>query len=138
MTNFPIKNAGAAILAGGENRRMPVPKAFIEVDGQTIIEKSITLASSLFNEVHIVTNRPDHFSFLQTRMLGDIYDIRGPMTGILTALINTRHAWAFISARDMPLLSRALIAPMAPAPTKTPPPIPPLQNSAAPPLPLYS
>lgn len=104
-----LKNCSGAILAGGENRRMPVPKAFIKVGGQPIIERNLEAVKSFFEEVFIVTNQPEAYAYLGVPMLGDTYDIRGPMTGIFTALLNASKQWVFISACDMPFINIALI-----------------------------
>ncbi len=112
MNKF-INKCSAAILAGGENRRMPILKAFIEVEGQKIIERNLKIMKSIFSEIFIITNQPEAYSHLKTPLLGDIYDIRGPMTGIFTALLNSSNRWIFISACDMPFLSTKLIEYMA-------------------------
>lgn len=104
-----IRNCTGVILAGGENTRMPVLKAFIKVGGKKIIERNITVMKQLFREVFIVTNEPEHYAYLKTPLMGDIYDIRGPMTGILSALLNSPHTWVFISACDMPFINKKLI-----------------------------
>ncbi len=104
-----IDNCSAFILAGGENTRMPVLKAFIEVNGQTIIEKSLYVLKQLFSNVAIVTNQPELYTYLTTPMLGDIYDSRGPMTGIATALLNSSQQWNFIFACDMPFIDISVI-----------------------------
>ncbi len=104
-----INNCSAFILAGGENTRMPVLKAFIEVNGQTIIQRSINVLKQLFSDVAIVTNQPELYTYLTMPMLGDIYDSRGPMTGITTALLNSSHQWNFVSACDMPFIDTAVI-----------------------------
>lgn len=108
-----IKDCTGVILAGGENRRMPVPKALISVHGQPIIRRNLTLIERLFADNMIVTNEPGRYSFLDTRFIGDIYDIRGPATGILSALLNCRTGWIFVSACDMPFLNEGLIRAMA-------------------------
>ena len=108
-----IKNCTAAILAGGENRRMPVLKAFIDVEGRKIIEINLGTVKRLFEEVFIVTDRPEACLYLGVPMLGDVYDIRGPMTGIFTSLLNSSKQWVFISACDMPFLNKDLIEYMA-------------------------
>jgi molybdopterin-guanine dinucleotide biosynthesis protein A len=112
MNNF-IKNCTGVILAGGENTRMPVPKAFIKVSGKPVIENNLKIIKELFMEVFIVTNQPENYAHLRTPMLGDIYDIRGPMTGIFTSLVNSSNPWVFISACDMPFLNKDLIEYMA-------------------------
>jgi molybdopterin-guanine dinucleotide biosynthesis protein A len=108
-----INDCTGAILAGGENTRMPLLKAFIEVDGQKIIERNIRTTRQLFKENFIVTNQPEYYSGLGLPLLGDVYDVRGPITGICTVLLNASNNWVFISACDMPFLNKALIVYMA-------------------------
>lgn len=108
MSNL-IENCTGVILAGGENTRMPVLKAFIKVKGKPIIEKNLALIQQLFEETFIVTNQPSAYSHMKVPLLGDIHDIRGPMTGIFTSLFNSPTPWVFISACDMPFISSDLI-----------------------------
>ncbi|RJR17773.1 MAG: molybdenum cofactor guanylyltransferase [Nitrospiraceae bacterium] len=112
MTAF-INDCTGAILAGGENTRMPLLKSFIEVGGQKIIERNIGTTRPLFKEYFIVTNQPEYYSALGVPLLGDVYDERGPMTGIFTVLLNASNSWVFISACDMPFLNKDLIGYMA-------------------------
>ncbi|MEF9475543.1 MAG: NTP transferase domain-containing protein [Candidatus Mariimomonas ferrooxydans] len=46
-------------------------------------------------------------------ILGDVYDVRGPMTGVLTSRLNSSNHWVFISACDMPFINEHLIRYMA-------------------------
>lgn len=108
-----LKNCTGAILAGGENSRMPVLKAFIEVNNIKIIEKNLKIMKSLFNEVFIITNQPEYYIYPDTTLLGDIYQVRGPMTGLLTSLLNSSSRWVFASACDMPFINSDLIRFMA-------------------------
>ncbi len=107
--NTYIENCSSVILAGGENSRMPVLKAFIEVNGQRIIERNLDVLQQLFSEVSIVTNQPGLYTYLDLPMLGDVYDTRGPMTGIVTALLNVSNPWVFVSACDMPYINKSVI-----------------------------
>jgi len=107
--NGLIDGSTGVILAGGENRRMPVVKAFIKVGGRPIIERSLGLMRRLFGEVFIVTNQPELYIHLDAFLLGDGYDIRGPMTGILTSLINASNEWVFVIACDMPFIDERVI-----------------------------
>lgn len=108
--NSLIKNCTGVILAGGENTRMPVSKAFIKIDGEKIIERNLRIMRSLFSEVFIVTNQPEDYVYLSTQLLGDVYDVRGPMTGIFTALLNSSNKWVFVSACDMPFINKEIIS----------------------------
>ena len=110
--NF-IDNCTGVILAGGENKRMPALKAFIEVEGKKIIERNLKIMKKLFREIFIVTNQPELYTYLGVPMFGDVYNMRGPMTGVLTALMNSSNKWIFVSACDMPFLNPGLIRFMA-------------------------
>ena len=112
MNNI-IKNCTGVILAGGENKRMPVLKAFIKINGEKIIERNLKIMRQLFKEIFIVTNQPELYLYLKTHLLGDVYDIRGPMTGIFTSLLNSSNRWVFVSACDMPFINKQLIKYMA-------------------------
>ncbi len=104
-----IKNCTGVILAGGENKRMPFLKAFIEVNGKKIIERNLKIMKKLFKEVFIITNNPEAYVYLSVPLLGDVYNRRGPMTGILSALLNSSNMWVFISACDMPFINEHII-----------------------------
>ena len=107
--SYELIDCTGVILAGGENRRMPVPKAFIKINGKRIIEKNLKLMKRLFKEVFVVTNQPEAYFYLGAAMLGDIYNIRGPMTGIFTSIVNSAYTWIFVTACDMPFISEHLI-----------------------------
>lgn len=126
------------ILAGGENKRMPVLKPFIEINGERIIERSLRIMKRLFRETVIVTNQPEHYLYLETRMLGDAYNIRGPMTGVFTALLNAPSAWVFVSACDMPFINEELIRYMASKRHDCDAVVPLLNNRAEPLFAFYS
>jgi molybdopterin-guanine dinucleotide biosynthesis protein A len=64
---------------------------------------------NLFREIFIITNTPELYVYLGVPMLGDIYPLKCPMTGIFTSLINSRNPWVFISACDMPFINKELI-----------------------------
>jgi molybdopterin-guanine dinucleotide biosynthesis protein A len=112
MTEF-LNDCTGVILAGGENKRMPVLKSFITVEGHRIIEKNLKIMKLLFKDNFIVTNQPEYYTYLETPLFGDVYDTRGPMTGIFTALLNSSSQWVFISACDMPFISEDIIRFMA-------------------------
>ncbi|MBI4844770.1 MAG: molybdenum cofactor guanylyltransferase [Nitrospirae bacterium] len=108
-----ISNSTGIILAGGENTRMPVLKSFIKVKGRSIISRNLSILKGLFDRNFIVTNHPELYSRLRTPMLGDVYNVRGPMSGVFTALLNSPTEWIFVIACDMPFISRELILSMA-------------------------
>jgi len=105
-----MSSVGAAvILAGGENRRYPKLKAFIEIDGQTIIERSIALLRERFASVMISTNRPEAFFRFGLPMIGDVLLSRGPMCGMHAALKHIGSGAALFIACDMPFVNPKVI-----------------------------
>ncbi|MDP2753921.1 MAG: molybdenum cofactor guanylyltransferase [Nitrospirota bacterium] len=99
----------ALILAGGENKRFPVIKGFLEISGKRIIEKNIELLKGIFNKVIISTNNPELYFYLGVLMVGDVVEYRGPMTGILSGLTIPEVSEVFVTACDMPFINTMLI-----------------------------
>jgi molybdopterin-guanine dinucleotide biosynthesis protein A len=108
-----VNNCTAVILAGGENKRMPVIKSFIKIEGDTIINRQLMVLKALFYNIMIITNEPQRYIHLKIPLYGDVYPRRGPLTGILTALINSKTEWVCITACDMPFLNEQLLRYMA-------------------------
>lgn len=101
-----------AVLAGGENSRLPATKAFVELGGKRLIESAIDTLSGLFDRVVISTNEPEKYFYLGVPLVGDVYPQRGPMGGIFSVLLNIAPLGdeeAFFVACDMPFISPALI-----------------------------
>ena len=86
------------ILAGGENRRMPLLKSFLQVEDRSIIDSNVELLKGIFDRVIISTNDPEIYFYLNVILVGDIMEERGPMTGILSALSLPGVAEVFVTA----------------------------------------
>ena len=99
----------ALILAGGENKRLPSIKGFIEINGRRIIESTIELLNKIFERVIISTNTPELYFYLGVPMIGDIIKYKGPMTGILSALSSLKAPEIFVTACDMPFINPRLV-----------------------------
>jgi molybdenum cofactor guanylyltransferase len=99
----------AFILTGGENKRIPVVKGFLEIQNRKIIERNLDLLKRLFKRVLVSANAPELYFYLGSPMVGDVLDSRGPMTGILSALISTEAPEIFVTACDMPYINAILI-----------------------------
>ncbi|MDH5203300.1 MAG: NTP transferase domain-containing protein, partial [Nitrospirota bacterium] len=88
----------ALILAGGENKRLSSIKGFIEINGRKIIESTLELLNKIFERVIISTNTPELYFYLGVPMVGDIMKYKGPMTGILSALLSLKAPEIFVTA----------------------------------------
>jgi molybdopterin-guanine dinucleotide biosynthesis protein A len=97
------------ILAGGQNSRYPEKKAFIKISGETILSINLKILRRIFDTIVISANDPKDYFFTGLPLIGDVYNVRGPMTGILSCLLNTESDWIFTVACDMPFVSEALI-----------------------------
>ncbi|MBW2674523.1 MAG: NTP transferase domain-containing protein, partial [Deltaproteobacteria bacterium] len=60
------------ILSGGKNARMGENKAFIRVDGERIIDRTIRIFRELFDEIVLVTNEPLAYLEFDLKIVTDI------------------------------------------------------------------
>lgn len=88
-------------------------KAFLEVDGRRIIDRSLEVLGGLFEHVFIVTNTPSRYAPLGIRLVGDLLPGCGALGGLFTALHFSPTAHLFVVACDMPLLNPDVIRLMA-------------------------
>jgi molybdopterin-guanine dinucleotide biosynthesis protein A len=98
------------ILAGGKNLRMGENKAFLEINGQRIIERTRKLFQELFAEIILVTNSPFAYLDLKLRMVTDLRPGKGALGGIFTGLFYSTYSHAFVAACDMPFLNKEMIS----------------------------
>jgi molybdopterin-guanine dinucleotide biosynthesis protein A len=103
------------ILAGGRNSRMGGrDKAFLRVDGDTIIARSLGVLQRCFAPVVVVSNAPEKYAGLGVEVIRDELVGLGPLGGLHAALGWVPTPYAFVTACDMPFLRaepiRALVA----------------------------
>lgn len=108
-----INDVTAVILAGGRSSRMQSNKALLPYRGGRFIEAIYRLLSSLFVEVILVTNNPEHYEFLPCKKIPDIYEGMGVLAGIHSGLYHSSSPTIFAVACDMPYLMESLIRHMA-------------------------
>lgn len=102
------------VLAGGKSSRMGEDKAFLEIGGETFVERAARiLAKTCGSRVSIVLNQ------YQTDFIGkipvgvphifDVFDNRGALGGMHAAFRGCQSEWAFVLACDMPLVTEKAI-----------------------------
>lgn len=99
----------ALILAGGENTRLKFQKGLVRINGKRLIEKNALLLENYFKFIMISTNNPELYFYLGYRIIGDVFRIRGPMTGIFSGFIFSEAPSLFVMACDMPSVSHKLV-----------------------------
>lgn len=81
---------------------MGMDKAFIRLDGQTLLTRSLDLARSVTPDVRVVGS-PEKFAQFAP-VISDIYPDRGPLGGIHAALRASQADLNLMLAVDMPAL----------------------------------
>jgi molybdopterin-guanine dinucleotide biosynthesis protein A len=99
----------SAILAGGQNSRLPFLKGFIDVGGKKLIEANIGILREITGQVVISTNEPEVYFHLGVPLIGDVVEPAGPIAGILSVLLGTGAPEVLVTACDMPFLNPELI-----------------------------
>lgn len=93
------------VLSGGKSSRMGRDKALLQLDGQTLLERSKRLGEALgAQQVLVSRNEP---GFIQ-----DLVHDAGPMAGIAAALPHCLTDWLLVLPVDMPLLTPAALKPL--------------------------
>ena len=102
-----ILDVSAFILAGGKSMRMGSDKAFVLLNGRTLLAVMLEAARSLTSNVRIVGDRAKYGPFAP--VIEDIFPDCGPLGGIHTALRTATTDLNMILAVDTPFVSLALL-----------------------------
>ena len=102
--NPSLKGVTGVVLAGGKSTRYGTNKAFVEIQGIRLVERTIRVMGSVFQRLLIVTNTPDEFAYLDLPMVEDLIKGFGPLGGIYTGLEAIDDEAGFFVACDMPFL----------------------------------
>ena len=103
----PSPDLTAFILAGGKSTRMGTDKAFVTLDGQTLLARALNVARSITPNVRIVGDPAKFSPFAPT--VADIFPNCGPLGGIHAALRSSQTDLNLILAVDLPFVSPALL-----------------------------
>jgi molybdopterin-guanine dinucleotide biosynthesis protein A len=98
------------ILSGGLATRYDgTDKALLRVGGVRILDRIYRIYSELFEEIILVTNRPEKFLEWDLLIVPDLFPIRSALTGIHAGLFFMSNPFAFISACDTPFLKKEIV-----------------------------
>ena len=99
----------AAILAGGQSRRMGHDKSFLDLNGKPLIQHVIDPLRSLGLDIMLITNTPALYAHLDLPMFTDELPNNGSLGGLYTALVKATAPHVLCVACDMPFLNSALL-----------------------------
>ena len=100
-------HAAAFILAGGKSTRMGTDKAFVMLDGCTLLARALELAQAAVSDVRIVGDRAKFGAFAP--VVEDVFPGCGPLGGIHAALRASEAELNLILAVDVPFVTPALL-----------------------------
>jgi molybdopterin-guanine dinucleotide biosynthesis protein A len=96
------------VTAGGRSSRMGKDKAWLEIDGRSMIEHVIGELLRVTPLVSVIANSPD-YNRLRLPVLSDVNPGIGPLEAIRTALTNSRADWIVLVACDLPFVTAELL-----------------------------
>lgn len=91
-----------AILAGGKNRRMGINKAELELGGRTLLDIQVQKLRELGIEDIMVSGYDKAVD--GTRAVADIYQDKGPISGVLASLKAAEKPACLVISVDTPLV----------------------------------
>jgi molybdopterin-guanine dinucleotide biosynthesis protein A len=103
----------AAVIAGGSSTRFGRPKAALEIDGTTFLERIVDVLLGAFDTVYVCGGDTDVSG---ANLVHDPVPGAGPLGGIASALGVAGDGCVFITAVDMPLLDLPVIRRLAEPP----------------------
>lgn len=108
----------AAVLAGGQSRRMGEDKALLRLEdgGPTLLELVLARVRDVADDVLIVASERPGYAGYGARVVPDAYPDAGTLGGIATALREASCGHCLVVACDMPFLNKGLLTAMASLP----------------------
>jgi molybdenum cofactor guanylyltransferase len=97
-------DVSAFVLAGGQSSRMGVDKAFVQLDGQSLLMRALKLAASVAPKVRILGSKAKFGAYGE--VVEDEFPDHGPLGGIHAGLRNSSSELNLILAVDMPFVER--------------------------------
>ncbi len=97
--------ATAIVLAGGQSSRMGEDKSLLSADNLPMIEKIVRQLTGHFREIIIGANDPEKYRFLNLPVVPDLEKGKGPLMGIYSTLLQSKHETNFVVACDIPDLN---------------------------------
>jgi molybdenum cofactor guanylyltransferase len=102
-----VENITGFIIAGGKSSRMGTEKAFLKVQGKTLIDHAIAQARVISEDI-LIAGPKETFS-AYGRIVVDVYPGCGPLSGIHAALGRSSTHLNLMLAVDTPFISREFL-----------------------------
>jgi molybdopterin-guanine dinucleotide biosynthesis protein A len=103
----PSADVATFVLAGGKSTRMGADKAFVILDGRTMLARALELARTVTDNVRIVGSAEKFAAFAP--VVEDVFRECGPLGGIHAALRASAAELNLMLAVDVPFVPPALL-----------------------------
>lgn len=103
----PMGDISAFVLAGGQSSRMGADKAFVELEGRTLLTYALNLLKQVTGDVHILSSKVPFGAYGE--VVEDQFPNCGPLGGIHAALRFSSAPLNLILAVDMPFVRVAFL-----------------------------
>lgn len=107
-----IENTTAIILAGGKSIRMGSDKSLLSTNNIPLIEEIASQLKYNFQEIVISANDEEKYDFLKLPVIPDLEEGQGPLMGIYSTLLSSKHEINFVVACDIPYLNMEYVREM--------------------------
>ncbi|MBN2888436.1 MAG: molybdenum cofactor guanylyltransferase [Deltaproteobacteria bacterium] len=98
------------ILAGGRSSRLGGgDKPWIEIGGQPVIRRLLTVMAPVCQEILISSSNPQPYGHLGIPIVPDLVPGLGALGGLYSSLCQASHEYAFVVAGDMPFVGEQAI-----------------------------
>lgn len=98
----------AGILAGGGSRRFGSDKACAVWEGKSLLEWTIHNASSITDNISILTKKPLDYRFTGCSIIQDLSDVSTPISGIISIKPYVTD-WLLLLACDIPFFEKKVL-----------------------------
>ncbi len=103
----------AAVLAGGQGRRLGMDKATLQTGAGSLMDHILFILKEIFPYILLVVQESSSplnaMEEAAVKVVADAVPGKGPIVGIYTALLYSPAPYVFVMACDMPYPSRELI-----------------------------
>lgn len=99
----------AAVLAGGQSKRMGFNKALADFRGRPLIEHVVARLKALTPDVIVVSKTPELYTFTGVKSVPDAFPRHSSLVGIYSALQVASGEHCLVVACDMPFLNLDLL-----------------------------
>ncbi len=116
LTQRQISGVGAVVLAGGRSRRMGRDKALLLVSGETYLERTVRVLSTLAEPIVVVAAQDQPLpALVGAAVLRDELPFEGPLLGVVHGLkaLDGRCSTAVVCATDHPYLKPSVLRRLA-------------------------